>query len=196
MEHTEARNSHAAERYLLKEMNDAERDRFEDHFFGCVECAADVQTGSRFMTAGRAVVKEGGEVIRPAKWNWRWPLQAAAMAAAVYVGTLVPRVPAPALIAQFNEVQLGQTRTTTAPVITIESRQLNIFNLPPNDHLRWEAEIRDTGGKLVLEESGSIDETTLHLLPSSLPAGSYSLAIFGVDGGNRAEFSRYQLRVQ
>ena len=33
----------AAERYLLGELTDAERDQFEEHFFDCSACADDVR---------------------------------------------------------------------------------------------------------------------------------------------------------
>lgn len=198
MEHTEARNSHAAERYLLKEMDDAERDRFEDHFFSCVECAADVKAGSRFMTAGRAVVREGAEVVRlPRRSNWKWTLQAAAVAAAVYAGYLIPRAPSPALISLRSEyVSLDETRSAGAP-ITIASGQLIILSLDAKtNHPQYEAEIHDRAGKLVVKAEMYVDEGNAYLLPGSLPAGSYSLVIFGVKDGNRVEVARRQLTVQ
>jgi hypothetical protein len=51
MTHTEAASSLASERYLLDEMNEAEQDAFETHFFECSECAEDVKMGA-LMTAG------------------------------------------------------------------------------------------------------------------------------------------------
>src|SRR5262245_33586234 len=46
MEHREAVEMMASERYLLGEMDDAQRDAFEAHFFSCAECAADVREGA------------------------------------------------------------------------------------------------------------------------------------------------------
>jgi hypothetical protein len=45
MTHTEAVNTLASERYLLDEMTEPERNAFEDHYFTCLDCAADVRTG-------------------------------------------------------------------------------------------------------------------------------------------------------
>src|SRR5581483_3945860 len=46
MEHRDAVESLATERYLLGEMNEAERAEFEAHFFSCPDCADDVRAGA------------------------------------------------------------------------------------------------------------------------------------------------------
>lgn len=201
MEHTEARESYAAERYLLQEMNEAERNGFEEHFFGCIECAADIKAASRFMTAGRAVAQEqGAQVIRPARWNRKWtlPLQAAAMAAAVYVGYLIPRVPTPvpALIPLRAEIVVGPTREEKpqGPIVIEAGEQIQMD--VPATYPAYEAEIRDPAGKVLVKSPAYASNDSFYLLPRSLPAGSYSLVIFGVANGNRTEIARQQLRVQ
>jgi hypothetical protein len=47
MDHQQAIATQAAERYLLNELGDADRDAFEDHYFSCATCAEDVTTGAR-----------------------------------------------------------------------------------------------------------------------------------------------------
>lgn len=44
MNHQSAIDTMAAERYMLAEMNEAERDDFEDHYFDCVVCTNDIRT--------------------------------------------------------------------------------------------------------------------------------------------------------
>jgi hypothetical protein len=51
---------HAAERYLLGEMSDADRERYEEHVFGCPECAEDVRTTATFLDDLRAYVAPPG----------------------------------------------------------------------------------------------------------------------------------------
>lgn len=58
MEHEEATRIQAAERYLLGELSEAERDRFENHFFDCPACAEDVRAGAIFEANARAVLAE------------------------------------------------------------------------------------------------------------------------------------------
>jgi anti-sigma factor RsiW len=43
MEHAEAIELRAAERYVLKQLTNAEADAFEEHFFSCLECAEEVR---------------------------------------------------------------------------------------------------------------------------------------------------------
>ncbi len=58
MKHQEAVETKAVERYLLNEMSGEELDRFEEHFFGCPECAADLEAGTVFLANARAVFEE------------------------------------------------------------------------------------------------------------------------------------------
>jgi len=49
MNHSEAQQQMAAERYLLNELAPDARDAFEEHLFDCQECALDIRAGSVFV---------------------------------------------------------------------------------------------------------------------------------------------------
>jgi anti-sigma factor RsiW len=49
MNHTEAVEQMAAERYLLNELAPDARDAFEEHIFDCPECALDLRAGTLFV---------------------------------------------------------------------------------------------------------------------------------------------------
>jgi hypothetical protein len=49
MDHHEAIQRAAVEKYLLNELSPAERDEFEEHFFGCQECTLDLKTTAAFL---------------------------------------------------------------------------------------------------------------------------------------------------
>ena len=49
MNHTEALEQMAAERYLLNELSTDARDAFEEHFFDCPDCALDLRAGAAFV---------------------------------------------------------------------------------------------------------------------------------------------------
>jgi hypothetical protein len=51
MTHEDALDTMASERYLLGEMSELERHRFEEHYFSCPECAADVRDGALMRDA-------------------------------------------------------------------------------------------------------------------------------------------------
>ncbi len=50
MDHTEAANQSAVEKYLLGELGPEERDAFEEHYFTCEECATDLRVTASFIT--------------------------------------------------------------------------------------------------------------------------------------------------
>jgi len=98
-EHAFPDRERAAERYLLGEMPEDERDRYEEHFFSCAECADDVRTTAAFLEDAREYVAPGGvtrpgapvrgasRVSRPARW-YRSPVIPWATAASFFVFTI------------------------------------------------------------------------------------------------------------
>src|ERR1700739_2666781 len=57
MDHPEATRLLAVEKYLLDEMPPELRDEFEEHFFGCPECAADLRATEAFLGAAKQELK-------------------------------------------------------------------------------------------------------------------------------------------
>jgi len=92
MEHNEAIENHTAERYLLHELTEQERDAYEEHFFSCSACAEEIKAASEFMENARKVVQSEllpahvyGDAVRRSIWgswlNFRsmlYPIPAAA----------------------------------------------------------------------------------------------------------------------
>jgi hypothetical protein len=54
MEHSEATQQMAVERYLLDELSAEEKEAFEQHVFDCPECALDLRATSTFITEAKA----------------------------------------------------------------------------------------------------------------------------------------------
>src|SRR6266852_4112714 len=54
MNHLQAVNTSAPERYLLEEMSELERHAFEDHYFSCADCAEDVRLGALMREGAKA----------------------------------------------------------------------------------------------------------------------------------------------
>lgn len=67
MEHQEAIQLRAAERYLLGELQGDLREQFEAHFFECAECAKDLEAGAAFVDAARDILKHESVVERVPK---------------------------------------------------------------------------------------------------------------------------------
>jgi hypothetical protein len=55
MDHNEALQSQACEKYLLGELGPAERDAFEEHYFSCPECVAQLRAAVEFLGASREI---------------------------------------------------------------------------------------------------------------------------------------------
>src|SRR3954447_16119494 len=95
MDHLQAVNTLAIERYLLEEMPQEEREAFEEHFFSCVECAEDARAAAAMRDGAAAGLArtittsavDRGAVLpfRPPTRSWRTsvalPWAAAAMLA-------------------------------------------------------------------------------------------------------------------
>lgn len=64
MQHHQALETKASERYLLGEMNEPERFDFEAHYFDCPECADDVRAGAALARGVKAVCSEDA-ALRP-----------------------------------------------------------------------------------------------------------------------------------
>lgn len=53
MDHQTAVDQYMVEQYLLNELSPELRDAFEDHYFGCLECAADLRATAAFLEVVR-----------------------------------------------------------------------------------------------------------------------------------------------
>jgi len=55
MDHKQALQSQACEKYLLGELAPAERDAYEEHYFSCSECATQLRAAAEFLGASREI---------------------------------------------------------------------------------------------------------------------------------------------
>jgi hypothetical protein len=58
MDHNVVVREKMTEKYLLNELDPEVRDRFEEHFFDCRECALDVRAAAEFVEQTKAVLAE------------------------------------------------------------------------------------------------------------------------------------------
>jgi anti-sigma factor RsiW len=82
MTHHQAVETMAAERYLLDEMSEIERYRFEEHFFECDECADTMRVGHQLRenaghVFGAIAAEQRQPVAETATSWWRQPLRVA-----------------------------------------------------------------------------------------------------------------------
>jgi len=95
MDHNQAVHLRAADRYLLGELTGEERERFEEHYFSCLECADEVRAGELLRANAAAVLgsrsRERAEARGWLEWlRWRpalagsWALAGVFLAVTLY----------------------------------------------------------------------------------------------------------------
>jgi len=102
MDHTQVAESHLVEQYLLEELPPELRDEFEEHFFDCLECAAELRMTGAFLDAARSELQAPElalllanqtpiELEKPRAKVIQWPVAfaLAALAACLLVAVLV-----------------------------------------------------------------------------------------------------------
>lgn len=210
-EHQQAIRTLAAERYMLGQMTDAERETFEEHYFNCRFCVEDVKGIDLMSRAVRQQPKQ-----QPVR-KWRpmtvapWAV-AASLAGALALQPIVMRtapvisVAAPAIpLAEEEYVSPTLLKQVTrsavaAPTKLPAGRRINQYleiNHDPQYTLyHWELrtdEAKSVGSGTVTPDKTK-DPIPLGLGP--LPAGPYELVIEGVrKGGNRSPIITYPLDV-
>jgi len=139
MNHTEAVEQMAAERYLLNELTPDARDAFEEHVFDCAECALDLRAGTLFVHEAKnqlptlaASQAKSDESKSSSKRNfsfflWRPAFAVPAMAALLIVVGYQNFVTFPALRQSATEPRLAPvaplhsaTRGATRPTFTVD----------------------------------------------------------------------------
>lgn len=65
MDHSTAIEMQAAERYWQGGLSEAQREQFEEHFFGCAECAEEVRWEKLFMEQARAELDKASDAPTP-----------------------------------------------------------------------------------------------------------------------------------
>ena len=78
MNHDEAVAAMAAERYVLGELEDPQREQFEEHFFDCPECAQDVRDLATITHGARELLRQPRKPPPPKQmapapaglWGW------------------------------------------------------------------------------------------------------------------------------
>ena len=200
MDHAEAKSSHAAERYILKELPEDQADQFEEHFFSCPECAADVREVAQIAAvagedrmSGAAVpgAHASGWLETIREW-WRRPVVGLAAAAAILWLTILSAYQARELRHQFKPVATASfillpdargVMTTVSlqeagPVVVLEA------DLPgASGDVRWDVRSLSTA-EVAGEETATAPRpgTVFNvILPSTyLSAGDYVLTVRSV----------------
>lgn len=196
--HQECIDSLTAERYVLGELSSVERDRFEEHYFECPECAEAIRCLSQLRDGARAepssevesseLWESAGSRLRRLWSGWLRPQMAAAGALALALFTV---------ITGYQNVQLrNQLRPQSVQSILLrpETRGEMVYvrSQPAGRFLMLEADLpgasgnlawslRTGDGRTVMEGVGPVPEPGLSfklLVPAAqLHTGDYTLLV-------------------
>ncbi|MGA7089315.1 MAG: zf-HC2 domain-containing protein [Candidatus Acidiferrales bacterium] len=220
MDHSEAIRSQATERYLLGELSGDLREQFEDHYFSCAECAADLKYSAMFVESAKSVMAVP-PVLAPAHATRGWlalflrpSFAAAALALLLAVVGYQNFVVIPGLrtgVSQLSDPQALQTFTLAAgisrgaepPPIAVGARPFALFvDLPPvaghfSSYLcDFQSEAGALEFSLAIPAARVTDSISLLIPASRLSPGKHILVVRGLAAGAAAgtsptEIARY-----
>jgi Putative zinc-finger len=223
MEHNEAIQLMAAEKYLLDELPADERDEFEEHLFGCHECAMDMRTASVFLEQGKTVLAEPvvatvreKEKSRPGLFAWLRPAFAIpAMAALLLVIGYQNLVTLPQLTQALKKPQVLPATTVhlltygdsaNAPLLVVhpgEGFLLNVIAPPDHGYPAYGADLSGPAGtkeSVAISASASSEDTwPIRFSEANRQSGTYQIIVHSVTaGGQNVEVGRasFQMQVQ
>ena len=213
MEHQQAKEMHAAEKYVLGELAEELREQFEEHYSDCPECALDVQTTMEFVAASKQIFSEElqphgvkTEIGRKrSKWaGWLKPLIAVPALAVLVVmlGYEARQIRKSHQEAEMRDLSLvasadfglrGGDReggeTVTVRVREGEAYGIHFDFLPSHTFASYIGEIEDAAGhvamKLRIPGERVNKEVKFVVPPGRLAPGNYALVIYG-DGAEPA----------
>jgi hypothetical protein len=204
MEHIQAINDNAAERYLLGELTESDADAFEEHFFECHLCAADVRDGSLMMKEGRRFV-----IAERKRNKTAWlPLAAAAL---LVIGIGFPALRTfmhrPQPVSKDFQLYLGDARrggVADEKVIPAgyDRALLTVDVASPIPYPRYVLTVRDASGRQIgdtktVTAAETEEPVPLTLLLRDLPAGSYGVVIEGVrEDGKRSKVTTLSFEIR
>jgi hypothetical protein len=203
MDHLQAVNTLAAERYMLDEMTAEEREAFESHVFSCVECAEDLRVGALMMggvrsglLSGVAAAEQKGTTWpsrQPATRRWRpsvlipWAAAASFALATGYLSWQIPRLePVVLTPATLRPAARGQEVAVEPGAGGMVALAVDLSGAGLTGTLRYEL-LPDGGSVLAsgVAETPPGGAPLLLSIPSTLlgPAGRYILRVHGSRGG-------------
>jgi hypothetical protein len=222
MNHDEAVREQAVERYLLGELAQDVRARFEEHFFDCAICAADLKTGAVFVDALRSdrqpadASKPDLRIVpkRTAPWlrPWLVPALAASLLVVAYQNILVlPAMRRAAAVTQapavMNNVILANIDARGGDIPKVAAPALGSFLLSVDipskgDYASYICLLYNASGERLWQMPITVQqvENTVSLrVPTDRAAsGVNEVRILGVPaaGGSPVEVGRYRFNLQ
>ena len=208
MEHTQAVETKAVERYLLGELAPSSREEFEKHFFDCEECSEDLRMGTLFLDTTKEVLATDPVPSRARsapRWRFQWFRPQYALAACMALlavicyqnFVVIPKLrisSSPQTLALFSLAELGARDVSEAVIAPDHTKPyVLLVDIPADESFsNYLCEILTQDGTKVLSIDVSAADAKkpvpLFVPPSLLKAGSYRLVISGRSGDEKTPY--------
>jgi hypothetical protein len=210
MEHSEAVQLKAAERYVLGELSGDLRTQYEEHYFGCPECAEDLKLAAAFVENTRAVLESGPVTgsarvpmaTEPRSWSSGWfarllrpsfavPVFALLLLCVGYQSLIViPHLKSasigPQTLPSYSLIT-ANSRGGEPPTITVSANKpFSLYiDIPPEKQFPlYVCEFVNASGatEYSLNISGQEAQNSVQLLipPATLKSGNYAVVVRGL----------------
>ena len=226
MNHFEATQSRAVEKYLLGEMLPPERDEFEEHFFDCPECAADLRATAAFIDTAKQELKDISRSMaqpQPVKrspfiLSWKpafaWGALAASLLVTAYQNILVfphltneiAQLKAPEVLPSLSLVS-GNSRggETSSMTVTNAKPFLLLVDIPTQDRfMSYTCSLYSPSGSLAWQVQISAQEAkdtvSIRVPEVEKAPGRYTLIVRGdgdrTSSGPAVEVAQYRFTLK
>jgi hypothetical protein len=218
MDHLDAEQIKAVERYVLNDLSVSEVEEFERHFFDCPQCSEELRALTIFQENARAVF--AGEDPAPvpamvtapksaAKWwqgfspQWSssrmasWAPAFAALLIGLFAGwaSFHPREDVQALYAHALYAQARGEETVVSPPAGAESFELYLDKTWDGEYASYTAVLDDASGAekftLPLNAGAAGDAMRVLVKGHRLTPGKYVLVMRGNNSGKETELARF-----
>lgn len=211
MDHQEAVQLEAAERYLLDELPAPQRAQFEEHFFDCQECASEVRITADFLDIARQELKRGNlgsAATKEPKRSWfeifarpavLTPAFGLLLAIVAYQnGVVLPRfngelarLSQPEVVAPVSLIG-GNSRGDAVPSVSASAAHpvLLSFDVPATrPYPGYACELIDASGgvawRVPVSPAQAQDTVSISVPAGTLRAGNYTLVVQGLEAQER-----------
>jgi hypothetical protein len=220
MDHLDADQTKAVERYMLGDLSVSEVEEFERHFFDCPQCSEELRALTIFQENARAVFIEQDLAPMPASAHapqsaagwWRgfsplfvgrqWATALAALVIGIFTGylALMPHE-SPQAVPHFPiYAQARGEETIVSPPAGSKYYTVYFDKTWEGEYASYRGVVRDASGAekfSVPITLGAPSESIEVLCPArALPSGKYVLAVMGANAGKDTELALYPYTLQ
>jgi Putative zinc-finger len=214
MNHEEAARLSLVEKYLLEELPPDLRDEFEDHYFECQECTADLRATAAFLDTAKEELKSfpaensATAPVRKPWFSWLWspafvvPALAACLLVIAYQNIVIfphfrnalAEMRAPEILPTLSLVGGNSRSGAAAPSLEAQNTQpfLVLVDIPTQERFAsYTCLLYSPSGSLAwrvqVSAEAAKDTVSIRVPPGQRAAGSYTLAVQGNTGPAPAE---------